>query len=326
LISDVYVEIGGVAVTNLTQYNQIFNVFRDFQLNDRLSYRKVLQNEYPPDHFDDLPPGMQTDNPVACWNWLGFLGTKVLDTTILPPVRIYIRLAHQSACATQGAPTATNYKLKNVSFTLDVMDIADGVYNAMIAQRLRDKPIEIPYDNYQVVLGSQGANSVRFSTSAHCLQGIMAWYTVEGWPHMPYYRKVLGLGDHFRRASAFAQDSCFRINGVPYPSIPAKLADGEVFIDTSHALNMSQDTLGSTNRGMYSLDNFHDFFFVHAHSFCYDADGEDTRLSGLDARGNQLIGSWDVTGSVAGSRTPFVVLRLKSILRIGQGKLIEQIL
>jgi hypothetical protein len=324
--SDVYVEIGGVAVTNLNQYGNIFNVFRDMQLWDCHSYRRVLQNEITPGQTV-LPSPTMNNVPVACWNWLGFLGTKVLDTTILPPVRLYLRLAPSSVLGTTGSPTSATYTLNNTSFTVDVMDLADGVYSAMIQQRLKSAPIEIPYDNYQVVLGAQGAvTSTRFSTSAHCVQSVFAWFAPTNWTQaVQSYVQSTALSAYFRRVRGNLTDSQFRINSVPYPAIPASFAEGEIFAATSHAMNLSQDTLGQSNPNLDSLTKFQDDHFVHFHSFCYDADGDDHRLSGLDARGNQLIGSWEANGA-SGSFTPVVVLKCKSILRIGAGKLVEQIL
>jgi hypothetical protein len=321
-ISDVYVEIGGVAVTNLNQYGNIFNVFRDMQLGDRLSYRCVLQNEVG---LDEVVAGVQTNVPVACWNWLGFLSTKVLDTTILPPVRLYIRLAPTSVLSVSGAPTAVSYNLRKTSFTVDVMDIADGVYNAVIAEKMSRGPLEIQYDNYQLVMGSQGAaTSTRFSTSAHCLQGVMAWFAPSDWTsNIP--TDNIKLSRFFRRTSAGLTDSQYRINSVPYPAVPCQSADGEVFAATSHAMNLSQDSLGQSHPNLTSLQRFNEDFFVHYHSFCYDSDGDESRLSGLDARGNALIGSWECTNA-SGQVTPIIILCLKSVLRVGAGKIVEQIL
>jgi hypothetical protein len=324
--TDCYVEIGGVAVTNLTYANQLFNVFREFQLFDRKPYREVLQNE--PISGADNGQLHQTNVPVAMYNWLGFLGTKVLDTTILPPVRIYLRLAPSTVLAVTGTVPDASYNLANVSFTVDLMDQADGLYQQAIQQRLSTAPLEIPFDNYQVIVGAQGpgGQSTRFSTSTACLTGVMAWFAPSNW--LGNGRNVdTRLANYFNRTDGDIDDSQFRINSVPYPSIPARSARGEVFAFTSHALNVAQDTIGASYPTLNTLGNFNDWHFLHMHSFTYDSDGETSRVCGLDARGNQLIGSWDTTATAGASNvTPFVALRMRSILRIGAGKLVETIL
>lgn len=328
--TDCYVEIGGVAVTNLTYANQIFNVFRDYQLWDRKSYREVLQNE-PVDGNNGQ--GHQSNVPVAMYNWLGFLGTKVLDTTILPPVRIYLRLAPSTVLAVTGTVPDASYNLANVSFTVDLMDMADGLYQQAIQQRLSTAPLEIPFDNYQVVVGAQGpaGQSTRFSTSTACLTGVMAWFAPSSWLGGARNADTL-LANYFNRTSGDINDSQFRINSVPYPSIPARVTEngvarGEVFAFTSHALNVAQDTIGQSHPNIRTLDRFNASHFLHLHSFTYDSDGETSRVCGLDARGNQLIGSWDTTATAGQANvTPFVALRMRSILRVGGGKLVETVL
>jgi hypothetical protein len=336
LIENLYVEIGGVAVQNVTNYGQLFNIFRQFQLGDRQSYRSVLQNELQPKlvvaegvatpTYDFT--GYQTNDPVACWNWLGLLGTKVLDTTILPPVRIYLRLAPTAALAKKGNPAGLGYSLTDVNFTVDLLDIADNVYSAMIAQRLRSAPIEIGFDNYTSVTGSRAgaASSTRFSTSAHCVQAVMASFLPSNWQSGTFVDDI-GLSSYFRRFSGICDRSHFRINSVPYPSIPCDKEKGEIFADTTHSMNLSQDSLGQTLGHINSLLDWHSDAFVHYHSFCYNSDGDDRRLSGLDGRGNVLIGSWEVEANAGASDvTPWIVINHKSILRVGAGKLVECVL
>lgn len=335
LIESIYVEAGGVAIQNITNYGQLFNIFKDYQLADKTSFRGVMQNDrlggLNPNSTTE-GPGVLADNvtdnkPFAIYNWLGILSTmKVWDTTLWPQIRLYIRLAPTSVLSVKGAPTAFSYTLSQVKFSCDVVDIADGVYSQMINQKLRSAPLEIPYDNVTTVVGSLGAktSSTRWSTSAHCLEGVIATAL-----NMNYADNVhspeTGLSTYFRRHGEDMTQVQFTVNGVPYPSIPMSVADGDVFVNTAHALNVSQDALGSCNPAMRTLDLWNNHFFTAAQSFTYDADGDDSRLCGLDGRGSQLLGTVNFTGNGA-NVIPVVFLRHKSLARVGAGKLLEVVL
>jgi hypothetical protein len=82
LVDSIAVDIGGVQVQNgFTNYNDLFNIFRQNTLTDKQAYRKMLQL----DRSAATASNSGTSNvPFAMYNFLGFLNSvKVLDTTIL---------------------------------------------------------------------------------------------------------------------------------------------------------------------------------------------------------------------------------------------------
>lgn len=323
LIDSIIVEIGGVQVCNITNYGQLFDVMRTYQMADKYSFRQCLQLEQPAGALANST--LQTDVKWACYNWLGFLGSmKVLDTTLLPQVRIYIRWGSTSYLSTVGSPSAVEFTLKDVNGSIDVLDISDGVYNRMVQSRLAQAPLEIPYQNYTTVLGSMAAatQSTRFSTSAHCLEKILAW-PINNALNDRAHRNQIGLSTWFRRDGSMINDSQFYINSVPYPSIPQK--EDEVFASTAHVLNLAQDTVGQSHPNMNSLANWENDFWVHALSFTFDADGENMRLCGLDGRGATVSGSWNTNGTGTQFQ-PCVVLCHKSVARVGANRAIEIVL
>jgi hypothetical protein len=332
LIDSVSIEVGGVSVQNgFTNYGDLFNIFRNLQMEDKRNFRKVLQLE---DRYVDSGTGT-TDSlvggtPFSVWNWLGFLGSvKVLDTTLLPPVKIYIRLA-PSAVVTKhsGSANAPDYELTDVRANIDLLDISDGVYYNMISQRLAQAPLEIVFDNFQTVTGGLGAvtQSTRWSTSSDCLEAIIATFKTAT-PNSSAYESVTKLSEYFTRGTkdtgAVISKSHFKVNGIPYPSIPCETDFGEVFADTAHSLGLSQDTLGATDPAISSLKNFNEKFFVHAHTFSYP-DAEDShRLCGLSGRTNMLLGTWETEGTGSNQLQPIMWLKSKSILRVGAGRMVE---
>jgi hypothetical protein len=76
---------------------------------------------------------------------------------------------------------------------------------------------------------------------------------------------------------------------------------------------------------MDTLAKWSSNFFVHANTFSYPDEKDSHRLVGLSGRGNQIIGTWETTGS-GGNVLPVVVIKSKSVLRVGAGKMVELVL
>lgn len=336
LIDSYTVECGGVAIQNgFTNYGDLFKIFKDYQMADKSVFRRVLQLENQQSAM--AADGVTNNVAFAIYNWLGFLGeVKVLDTTLLPPVKLYFRLSPIGVLTkhTPGSANAATYKINDVRATVDIMSIDDGVYYNMVSQRLQSAPLEVPFTNYTTVTGTvAGADqSTRWSTSADCVEGIIATFKTAT-PSSHTGNGTTLQSEYFTRLGANVGTSVFRVNGVPYPSLPCEniISGGilapEVFIDTAHSLGASQDVLGQTDSGISTLANWNNHYFVHAHSFTYP-DAEDShRLCGLSGRGNQLLGSWDTTANgVSANRQPLIWLKHKSVMRIGSGKMVEVVL
>lgn len=292
LIDSISVEVGGIAIqSGFTNYNDLFNILRQYQMADRYSFRQVLQNE-----GTQTNPTLSTyecqSKPVAIYNWLGFLGSiKVLDTTILPPVKIYIRLASTQVLTSHGvAGAVVNYQLSNVSGMVDILDISDGIYYSMISQRLASAPLEIPFDNFQTVVGTLAAptQTTRWSTSSDCLTDVIATFKPSTFANNAA-NNTLQLSNYFTRDGSGIATSWFSVNGIRYPSVPLQNADGEVFVQTAHTLGVSQDTVGQSEANMNSLANWQGHYFAHAVSFSYNDEGDSHKLIGLSGRGNQIL-------------------------------------
>ena len=327
LIDNIMVEIGGVAVqSGFTNYNDLFNIMRQYQMGDRISFRRVLQHELVQPN-----PTVATytcaNQPFAIWNWLGFLGSvKVLDTTILPPVKVYIRLAPSSVLTSHGVANAPiTYGLSSVNATVDILDVSDGIYYNFVSQRLAQSALELPFTNYQTVIGTSGAatQTTRFSTSTDCLTDVIATAKPTDFTNNAANNTTL-LSNYFTRNGSGIVNSTFSINGIRYPTIPCDNALGEVFTQTAHTLGVSQDTVGQSDPAMVSHQAWWQNFWVHANSFTYPDEGDSHRLVGLSGRGNQIIGTFETSGT--GNLLPIVWLKMQSVLRVGASKMVELIL
>lgn len=328
-LDQISIEVGGISVSSgFTNYNDLFNVMRQYQMADRQTFRQVLQNEL--EQLTTGPVGTyECDRKwFAVWNWLGFLGSvKVLDTTILPPVKIYIRLAPNSILTSAGVAGASiTYRWEEVRASVDVLDISDGVYYNMISSRLAQAPLEIPFTNYQTVIGSQGSTTqtTRWSTSTDCLTDVIAIAKPTTFANNAT-NNTLRLSNYFTRDGSNILSAVYTVNGLRFPTIPAENGTGEIFAQTAHVLGVSQDTVGQSEASMNSLANWTNHYFVHANSFSYPDDDEGHRLVGLSGRGSQLLGTWETTGA-GGNILPIVFLKSKSVLRVGGNKMVEVVL
>ena len=326
MIDSIYIDVGGVGIqTSFTNYNQLFNIFRDFQMVDKKALRGILQNDANPSTTSTNY--LLSSSPFAVQSWLGLLGSvKQLDTTLIPPVKVYIRLASTACLSLAGAPTTYSFNWKDVYASVDVLDISDGIYYNAVASKLASSPIEIPFDNYATVIGSSGTmtQSHRFSTSTDCLESVIATmlstlYTDNA------HNTTTALSTYFTRKGDAISSSQFLVNGVPYPSYPQDNSVGEPFVQTSQTLGIANDVTTQTNANMNTLTAFNTHFWTHAISFGVPYSIDDRYVCGLSGRGNALQISFNTTGTTA-QGIPICWLKQRSIMRIGSGKQVELVL
>lgn len=327
MIDSIYIDVGGVGIqTSFTNYNQLFNIFRDFQMIDKKALRGILQNDANPSATGNSYT--LTNSPFAVQSWLGLLGSvKQLDTTLIPPVKVYIRLSPVACLSIGGAanPTAYSYSWSSVYASVDVLDISDGMYYNAVASKLASSPIEVVFDNYATVIGSSGAvtQSHRFSTSTDCLESVIATMLSTSYTDNAH-NTTTALSTYFTRKGDTVSTSQFLVNGVPYPSYPLDNTVGEPFVQTSQTLGIANDVTTQTNANMNTLTVFNSTFWTHAINFGVPYAIDDRYVCGLSGRGNALQISFNTTGTSNG--IPICWLKQRSILRIGSGKAVELVL
>ncbi|DAC81548.1 TPA_asm: hexon [Coelastrella green algae MELD virus] len=332
LIDSYWFDIGGVSLqTGFTQYNQLFNILRDFQLFDKMSVRGILQNDGAnlPDALPDST--VVTNRPIAISQWLGFLGSnKFFDTTLLPPVKLYIRLAPRSVCATKGAPTNFGYNLSNVRAQVDIISVDDGIFNNLIQQRLKSSPIEIPFQNVTTVMGgavTSATQALRWNTSAHCLNKVISTFLPTTYTDSSYGAGPAGtkLANYFTRKGDAIVTAQTTVNSVPFPSFPLERDSGEIALATMHTLGVNLDCVAACNPDMNSHVKFNSSYWCYAHNFGINESFDEHRLVGLDGRGNVLQGVLQTSGG-ADNIIPLVFLLHTSVLRVGANRTCEIVL
>lgn len=142
--------------------------------------------------------------PVFCLDeWEGFLGTadpKLLDTSLVPDIRVRLYLASNNVlttskgvvigntgasafCGNNQANAVANagtgaaaYRLKNIHATIEAIGLADQSYDKMLSAQMSAQGfLEIPYKSYQCFNDTHTGSS-RFSVSTQSLDRVwLAW-------------------------------------------------------------------------------------------------------------------------------------------------------
>ena len=125
LIQRVDLEVNGSVISGCSHYNQLFNIIADTSFGtDTFNRRKILQNS------TDVTVGTGTAaTPFAIVNWLTLNSFQpaILDTKLLGQVRLRITLDGPACLA--GAANGS-FTLSNITFSVDVLSIDDGLYDA----------------------------------------------------------------------------------------------------------------------------------------------------------------------------------------------------
>eukprot|EP01046_Picozoa_sp_COSAG06_P064953 COSAG06_NODE_15738_length_1048_cov_144.984194_1_plen_270_part_10 len=174
IINRLAIEVNGQTLVNLTNYNVLFHALLYMSATDDYQLqRKAAQCNTQTGSAGGACQRIQTadggTNNAATTtrqhvidSWVGFLGSakpNFIDTSLLGNVRITITLAGADMVGGNHAASINSYQLTDQYFCVDVVSIADGVYDAMVDQMLASgAPIEIPFKNYFSFSSAQNAS------------------------------------------------------------------------------------------------------------------------------------------------------------------------
>jgi hypothetical protein len=162
IVKRLAVEVNGQTLVNMTDYNTLFHaLLYTTGTEDYFRQRKINQSNADANANNGnietfvAGAGGRNNNHVID-TWLGFLGSakpNFIDTSLLGNVRITITLERGTELLCGGpagrAADARTYSISDQNFSIDVISISDGIYDAMVDQMLASgRPIEIPFKNY----------------------------------------------------------------------------------------------------------------------------------------------------------------------------------
>ena len=308
IINRLAVEVNGVTLVNLTNYNVLFHALLymsatdDYQLQRKVAQCNT-QTGSAGGTCQRIPTNDAGGNAATTTrqhvidSWVGFLGSakpNFIDTSLLGNVRITITLAGSDMVGGDTAGAINSYQLSDQYFSVDVVSIADGVYDAMVDQMLASgAPIEIPFKNYFSFSSAQNTSMSQTTAFNVASQSIDRLWAVpraatynnrnaERVPTAPAHPIVANNVPYFNFAACNGSDFHFKVNNTMYPQWTSKNPQ-----DWWQHTKLAVGDQGNMLAGAFptALSHYLDNFFVYACQLEHRTDGDERFVSGIDTRG-----------------------------------------
>ena len=310
IINRLSVEVNGQTLVNLTNYNVLYHALLYMSATDDYQLqRKAAQCNTQTGSAGGSCQRIQTVNGATnnaatttrqhvIDSWVGFLGSakpNFIDTSLLGNVRISITLAGADMVGGDAAAgKANSYQLTDQYFSIDVVSIADGVYDAMVDQMLASgAPIEIPFKNYFSFSSAQNTSmsqTTAFNVASQSIDRLWAVPRAATYNDRdagrvgtaPAHPIVANNVPYFNFAACNGSDFHFKVNNTLYPQWTSKNPQ-----DWWQHTKLAVGDQGNMLAGAFptALPHYLDNFFVYACQLEHRTDGDERFLSGIDSRG-----------------------------------------
>ena len=308
IINRLAVEVNGQTLVNLTNYNVLYHALlymtatEDYQ-QQRLTAQANTQTGAAggtSQRINTTNAGGNADTTTrqhVIDTWLGFLGSakpNFIDTSLLGNVRISITLAGADMVGGDAAAGKTNsYQLTDQYFSVDVVSISDGVYDAMVDQMLASgAPIEIPFKNYFSFnsLNATMDQTTAFNVASQSIDRLWAvpraqTYNARDTARVataPAHGIVTNNVPYFNFAACNGAGFHFKVNNTLYPQWTSSNPQ-----DWWQHTKLAVGDQGNMLAGAFptALSHYLDNFFVYACQLEHRTDGDERFVSGIDTRG-----------------------------------------
>lgn len=313
IVKRLAVEVNGQTLVNMTDYNTLFHaLLYTTGTEDYFRQRKINQSNADANANNGnietfaVAAAARNNNHVID-TWLGFLGSakpNFIDTSLLGNVRITITLERgtELLCGGPGGRVADarTYSISDQNFSIDVISISDGIYDAMVDQMLASgRPIEIPFKNYFSYTNLVAAASAGLSFNVASQSIDRLWMTARSNTVATGYNLAIAppvavneaagnfmAETHTAAPFSFSNQGAtqfqFQVNNTLYPNWGmTKL--GEIYQHTKLAVGDQGNMLSGSAAN--ALQHYQDNYFVFAVSLEHHTDADERFMSGIDTRG-----------------------------------------
>ena len=307
IISRLAVEVNGQTLVNLTNYNVLYHALLYMSATDDYQLqRKAAQCNTQTgaaggtcqriNTTDAMGNTATTTRQHVIDSWLGFLGSakpNFIDTSLLGNVRISITLAGSDMVGGDTATNTNTYQLTEQHFSIDVVSISDGVYDAMVDQMLASgAPIEIPFKNYFSFTSQQDnmSQTTAFNVASQSIGRLWAvpraaTYNdrdAERVATAPAHPIVANNVPYFNFAACNGSGFHFKVNNTLYPQWTSDAPQ-----DWWQHTKLAIGDQGNMLAGAFptALPHYLDNFFVYTCQLEHRSDGDERFVSGIDTRG-----------------------------------------
>jgi hypothetical protein len=325
LIESYYLTAGGVQLTPQFAYNDAWELFKDYQLGDKKTIRKLLCTK-----ATAAPSQNLTNEPCAIYSMLGFFNSaspRCIDFGLFPKVELNIRLAGVEALVGSADMAGQSFAISDFYIEADVLSLPDVYYQSMNAYLSAGQILEIPYQAIQTFTASAGSInglSQQFNISSQSVDAVIATVydtTVRG-------SNVIDTDTEssrrFVRGSTDLTGVQIHINNVPQIAYGQATADRSAISVISELAGGLDETATSASTGMNSLAKFKEKFYSHVLRLNHrDAAYGNSLISGMNTLSNPANIMITYTGSGTATTMPVAHVLTTSSILVGQGKAVE---
>ena len=360
-ISRLEFEINGQIVSTSCPYLEIlYSILFDTTVGfDAKLRRNVLNNGGD----QTIPANHDTKKYLAISNFLSFVGSvqpSCVNTAQLGNCRLRITLASPNVLIQSGDCTGPGFKFENIMFSVDVLDISDGIFHDIHNRYLASgNSYEYNFHNYYsftTACSGSFAGSLKFSLSSQSLNRAWGCY-VHAAPHK--LKAIAGVTnassaafDPIRKDSSYftrlsggqsginveydtgttnykMKDFQFNVNNIFSPNYLCLPEFGHALLNSAYNYNYSTSEGGDS--GLNSLTAWLGSYFVAHTKFDHGSDGVGL-ISGINTSGNvsqcylNTNGEgWTVSGTVPQNVMGIVFAETTASLLVGANRQLQVI-
>ena len=360
-ISRLEFEINGQLVSTSCPYLEVlYSILYDTTTGyDGKMRRNVLNNAGD----QAIPTANVSNKYLAISNFLSFVGSvhpSCVNTAQLGNCRLRITLASPNVLIQSGDCSGANFSFNNIMFSVDVLDIQDGIFhdihNRYLASGNSYEYNFLNYYSFTTATTGSFAGSLKFSLSSQSLNRAWGCY-VHAAPH-----KIKSIGgvsnggsaafDPIRKDSSYftrlsggqagttveydagsvtykMKDFQFNVNNIFSPNYLCLPEYGHALMNAAYNYNYSTAEGGDPN--LNSLATWLGSYFVAHTKFDHGSDGV-SLISGINTSGNvsqcylNTNGEgWTITGTTPGNVMGIVFCECTASLLVSANRMLQVI-
>lgn len=323
LLQSYYLTSGGVQITQQFDYPEIWSVFRDYQMGDKQSIRKVLSSKATGAPTDNL-----TDEPCALYSLLGFFNSaqpRCVDFGLMGKTELNLRLSSVDALVQSADCTGASYAISDLFIECDVLALPDVYYQSMNSYLSSGGIVEVPFQSITTFTASAGSiNGLtqQFNIASQSVDAIIPTvYTASTRLTSTWDSTIQGNARYVRGAAAL-NDINIRVNNVPVLSYGPATPDRS-FVSCVDGFIGLDETMTQSHPNLDSLADFKQSFYAHMHRFSHKDAAFGALISGMNTLANPANIMINYTGSGTTSCLPMTHVLCTSSILIGAGKAVE---
>jgi hypothetical protein len=281
IIRNLNVQCADRTIDNILEYNRIFNTMMDHMSGTSSDFKRQVmcngglnvQEKIEAVSGSGWSIANETGTRYAIHTWLGFLGScrpRLIDASVMNPLKVTIELAPSQILVQNATATNPSYTLGDIYFTIDVINVMDGMLSAQYQKMLASSPdaiMEFPYARWQMYSGPASAQGTTiFNVSSQSLDYVVSFFSPapsaqNTWTdsYGTNTSATLGTSTYFLRPSAFTnanvtfevRDWQYSIGGRQLPAWP--VTNDLTFSQNLDTMQANRDLLGGITPTLFSL-------------------------------------------------------------------------